>query len=42
MNNIFILLVSLSLVVEPKITFQLHVVYGQEAKMYLKKIGFSG
>ena len=42
MNNTFILLGSLSLVVTPKITFQSHVVYGQEPKMYLKKIGISG
>ena len=41
MNNTFILLGSLNLVVTPKITFQSHVVYGQEAKMYLEKIGIS-
>ena len=41
MNNTFILLVSPNLVVTPKITFQLDVVYGQETKMYFEKIGFS-
>ena len=41
MNNTFILLGSLNLVVTPKITFQSHVVYGQLAKMYLEKIWIS-
>ena len=42
MINPFILLALPNLVVTPKITFQLHVVYGEEAKIYLNKIGFSG
>ena len=41
MNNTFIILVSPILVVKTKITFSLHVVYGQKAKMYSKEIGFS-
>ena len=41
MINTFILLALPNLVVTPKITFQLHVVYGEEAKIYLEKIGFS-
>ena len=41
MNNTFILLVLPNIVVTPKITFQLDVVYGQEPKMYFEKIGFS-